>query len=67
VSMIPEILEGCGLIVEPGDVAALSAAIGRLIDIRRRLRCWGRGLASAASSATASTPRGAPSFPWSRN
>jgi glycosyltransferase involved in cell wall biosynthesis len=32
VSMIPEILDGCGLIVEPGDVAALSAAIGRLID-----------------------------------
>jgi glycosyltransferase involved in cell wall biosynthesis len=32
VSMIPEILEGCGLIVEPGDVAGLSATIGRLID-----------------------------------
>jgi glycosyltransferase involved in cell wall biosynthesis len=30
--MIPEILDGCGLIVEPGDVAALSAAIGRLLD-----------------------------------
>ena len=32
VSMIPEILEGCGLVIEPGDVAVLSAAIGRLID-----------------------------------
>jgi glycosyltransferase involved in cell wall biosynthesis len=32
VSMIPEILDGCGLIVDPGDVAALSAAVRRLID-----------------------------------
>jgi len=32
VSMIPEILDGCGLVVEPGHVAALAAAIGRLVD-----------------------------------
>jgi glycosyltransferase involved in cell wall biosynthesis len=32
VSMIPEILEGCGLVVEPGNVRGLAAAIGRLID-----------------------------------
>jgi glycosyltransferase involved in cell wall biosynthesis len=32
VSMIPEILEGCGLVVEPGDVAALAGAIKRLLD-----------------------------------
>jgi glycosyltransferase involved in cell wall biosynthesis len=32
VSMIPEILDGCGLLVEPGDVAALAAAIARLVD-----------------------------------
>jgi glycosyltransferase involved in cell wall biosynthesis len=32
VSMIPEILEDCGLLVEPGDVGALGAAIGRLLD-----------------------------------
>ena len=32
VSMIPEILEGCGVVVAPGDVAALGGAIGRLLD-----------------------------------
>jgi glycosyltransferase involved in cell wall biosynthesis len=32
VSMIPEILEGCGLLVEPGDPQALAAAIARLLD-----------------------------------
>ena len=31
VSMIPEILEGCGLLVPPGDAIALRAAIGRLL------------------------------------
>jgi glycosyltransferase involved in cell wall biosynthesis len=32
VSMIPEILEGCGVVVAPGDVSALAAAIRRLLD-----------------------------------
>ncbi|MGH7305177.1 MAG: glycosyltransferase [Candidatus Rokuibacteriota bacterium] len=32
VSMIPEILEGCGVVVEPGDVAALAGAIKRVLD-----------------------------------
>jgi glycosyltransferase involved in cell wall biosynthesis len=32
VSMIPEILEGCGLLVEPGDVPGLAEAIRRLLD-----------------------------------
>jgi glycosyltransferase involved in cell wall biosynthesis len=32
VSMIPEILEGCGVVVAPGDVFALAAAIRRLLD-----------------------------------
>ncbi len=32
VSMIPEILDGCGLLVAPGDVAALAQAIGHLLD-----------------------------------
>jgi glycosyltransferase involved in cell wall biosynthesis len=32
VSMIPEILEGCGLLVDPGDVSGLGDAIGRLLD-----------------------------------
>jgi glycosyltransferase involved in cell wall biosynthesis len=48
VSMIPEILDGCGLIVEPGNVGALGAAIRRLLDDsaeaaelgrRARVRC----------------------------
>jgi len=32
VSMIPEILEGCGVVVPPGNVPALGAAIKRLLD-----------------------------------
>lgn len=32
VSMIPEILNGCGLVVEPGNVPALAGAIKRLLD-----------------------------------
>jgi glycosyltransferase involved in cell wall biosynthesis len=31
VSMVPEILDGCGLVVAPGDVPALTAAIRRLL------------------------------------
>ena len=32
VSMIPEILDGCGVVVPPGDVRALGPAIGYLLD-----------------------------------
>jgi glycosyltransferase involved in cell wall biosynthesis len=32
VSMIPEILEGCGVLVPPGDVGGLLTAIGHLLD-----------------------------------
>ncbi len=32
VSMIPEILDGCGVVVPPGDVDALRSAIRRLLD-----------------------------------
>jgi len=32
VSMIPEILDGCGVVVPPGDVRALGQAIGYLLD-----------------------------------
>jgi glycosyltransferase involved in cell wall biosynthesis len=32
ISMIPEILEGCGMVVEPGQASALAGAIARLID-----------------------------------
>jgi len=41
VSMIPEILEGCGAMVAPGDVAALAAAIGRLLDRPDEARALG--------------------------
>jgi glycosyltransferase involved in cell wall biosynthesis len=58
--MIPEILDGCGLIVDPGDVAALSAAVRRLIDdpteaqalgARARERCVERYSFDAARGA----------------
>ena len=41
VSMIPEILEGCGLLVAPGDAAALGGAIGRLLDRPEEARALG--------------------------
>jgi glycosyltransferase involved in cell wall biosynthesis len=41
VSMIPEILEGCGALVSPGDVAGLAGAIGRLLDHPDEARALG--------------------------
>jgi glycosyltransferase involved in cell wall biosynthesis len=41
VSMIPEILEGCGVLVAPGDVAGLAGAIGRLLDDPAEARALG--------------------------
>jgi glycosyltransferase involved in cell wall biosynthesis len=57
VSMIPEILDGCGIVVAPGDVGALSAGIRRLLadparaaalGARARARCLQRYSFSAA-------------------
>jgi len=42
VSMIPEILDGCGLVVPPGDVGQLSGAIARLIEDRALASALGR-------------------------
>jgi glycosyltransferase involved in cell wall biosynthesis len=42
VSMIPEILEGCGLVVEPGNVQALAGAIKRLLDNPAEAAALGR-------------------------
>jgi len=41
VSMIPEILEGCGVLVPPGDVGALADGIGRLLDHREEASALG--------------------------
>jgi glycosyltransferase involved in cell wall biosynthesis len=42
VSMIPEILDGCGLVVAPGDVPALAGAIKRLLDNPEEAAALGR-------------------------
>lgn len=42
VSMIPEILSGCGVVVEPGDVKALGEAVARLLDDPAEARELGR-------------------------
>lgn len=42
VSMIPEILDGCGLVVPPGDVRALSEALRRLLADRALAEALGR-------------------------
>jgi len=42
VSMIPEILDGCGLVVAPGDVPALAGAIKRLLDNADEATALGR-------------------------
>jgi len=41
ISMIPEILDGCGALVPPGDVPALSGAIARLVDRPDEARALG--------------------------
>jgi glycosyltransferase involved in cell wall biosynthesis len=60
VSMIPEILEGCGVLVPPGHVGALAGAIARLVDrpeeaaalgARARERCVERYSFAAARRA----------------
>jgi glycosyltransferase involved in cell wall biosynthesis len=60
VSMIPEILDGCGVLVPPGDAVALSAALGRLLGDpasaaelgrRARARCEERYSFTAARAA----------------
>lgn len=59
VSMIPEILSGCGLLVDPGEVSELAAAIQTLLDdsaragalgARARERCVERYSFQAARS-----------------
>jgi glycosyltransferase involved in cell wall biosynthesis len=42
VSMIPEILAGCGVVVPPGDIAALSGGIRRLLTDRPAAEALGR-------------------------
>lgn len=42
VSMIPEILDGCGLVVPPGDVEALARGLRRLLDDPAEAAALGR-------------------------
>jgi len=42
VSMIPEAIEGCGLLAPPGDVPALAHAIGHLLDHPEEAAALGR-------------------------
>ena len=42
VSMIPEILDGCGLVIPPGDVRALAAALQQLLGDRATAAALGR-------------------------
>jgi glycosyltransferase involved in cell wall biosynthesis len=60
VSMIPEILEGCGILVPPGDPVALAVSLRRLLDDpgtaaelgrRARERCHARYSYAAARAA----------------
>jgi glycosyltransferase involved in cell wall biosynthesis len=60
VSMLPEILDGCGVLVPAGDPVALAASLGRLLDDpagaaelgrRARERCRARYSYAAARAA----------------
>jgi glycosyltransferase involved in cell wall biosynthesis len=42
VSMIPEILDGCGLVISPGDVRGLAAALQQLLGDRATAAALGR-------------------------
>jgi glycosyltransferase involved in cell wall biosynthesis len=63
VSMIPEILEGCGVVVPPGDVRALAEGLRRLLADRPAAEALGRAARARCEARYSFTSARATLFP----
>jgi glycosyltransferase involved in cell wall biosynthesis len=63
VSMIPEILEGCGIVVPPGDVRALAEGLRRLLADRPAAEALGRAARARCEARYSYTAARATLFP----